>query len=93
MARFHQNQTWKGGDSDRTEPFTLTGQNLIDARTAMIDRYAYLRLVYTCMFQIYNDGGSCFDPLFYHYPEDEQTYDDIESSFMVANSVKVSPIL
>jgi len=31
--------------------------------------------------------------LFYHYPLDELTYTDIESSFMVANSVKVSPIL
>ena len=45
------------------------------------------------MFEVYRKGGTCFDPLFFHYPNDPEVYNDIESSFIVANSLKVSPIL
>lgn len=40
-----------------------------------------------------NDGGTCFDPLFFHYPEDEVTYNNIEHSFIYANTLKVTPVL
>lgn len=37
----------------------------------MYDRYQYLRLMYTCMFEASKFGTTCFDPLFYHFPEDD----------------------
>lgn len=49
--------------------------------------------MYTCLFEVNQRGGSCFDPLFYHYPNDAETYKDYESTFIVANNLKVSPIL
>lgn len=33
------------------------------------------------------------DPLFFHYPTDEQAYVDVEHSFIYANALKVTPIL
>lgn len=59
----------------------------------MFDRYSYVRLMYTCLFEASMWGTTCYDPLFFHYPTDDKLYDDIESTFMVANNIKVSPIL
>ena len=59
----------------------------------MFDRYQYLRHMYTCLYESMMDGGSCFDPLFYHYPEDDNLYKEIESSFLIANALKISPVL
>lgn len=49
--------------------------------------------MYTCLYEAMMDGGSCFDPLFYYYPEDEKLFEEIESSFIVGGALKVSPIL
>lgn len=49
--------------------------------------------MYTCLFEASKGSGSCFDPLFYHYPLDAETYKDYEATFIAANAVKVSPIL
>ena len=38
-------------------------------------------------------GYTCFDPLFYHYPQDDQLHQDIESHFIFVNAMKVTPIL
>ena len=93
LARAHQNLTFNNEDSERSEPFNLEGTFKEDARKSLYDRYAYLRMMYTCLFEVSQNGGSCFDPMFYHFANDEETYKDYESSFMVANAVKVSPIL
>lgn len=49
--------------------------------------------MYTCMYEVSANGGTCFDPLFFHFPQDENTYKDYSSSFIVANAIKVSPVL
>jgi alpha-glucosidase (family GH31 glycosyl hydrolase) len=36
---------------------------------------------------------TCYDPLFFHFPKDENTFTDIEQSILVANVLKVSPIM
>lgn len=59
----------------------------------MFDRYQYLRLLYTCLFEVSNNGGSCFSPLFYYFPNDTNLYEEYESSFIFANTIKVTPIL
>jgi alpha-glucosidase len=63
------------------------------ARESIYDRYQYIRHLYTCLFEVSQWGGTCFDPLFYHYPEDDNTFENVESSFIVASALKVSPIL
>lgn len=49
--------------------------------------------MYTCLFEVNQNGGSCIDPLFYYYPDDDNLYDDTTSSFMVGGAIKVSPVL
>lgn len=82
-----------GNDSDPTEPFNLAEPYKTMAKKAMQDRYSWLRAVYTCLFEVSKNGGTCFDPLFFHFPTDPETYNDIEGSFMVANKLKVTPVL
>jgi alpha-glucosidase (family GH31 glycosyl hydrolase) len=63
------------------------------AKDSLYDRYQYLRHMYTCIYEVHNWGGSCFDPLFYFYPEDDYLFANPEESFMVGGALKVSPIL
>ena len=39
------------------------------------------------------DGGTCFDPLLFHFPEDDVTFNNIEHSFIYANTLKITPVL
>ena len=59
----------------------------------MFDRYQYLRHMYTCLFEVSQWGGSCIDPLFFFYPQDDNLYTNVEKTFMVGGALKVSPIL
>ena len=43
------------------------------------------------MYEASQNGGTCIDPLFYYYPNDENAY--IDNTFMVAGALKVTPIL
>ena len=40
-----------------------------------------------------NNGGTCFDPLFYLFPKDDKLYDEIESTFLFSGALKVTPSL
>lgn len=52
FARIHYNKTYKGEEIDSgTEPYNLEGEWLDIARESMYDRYQYLRLMYTCLFE------------------------------------------
>lgn len=66
-------------------------QNII--RYALFSRLNYQLLLYTCLFETTQTGETCFDPLFFHYPNDNQTLIDVEHSFMFANALKVTPVL
>ena len=63
------------------------------ARNSIYDRYQYLRHMYTCLYETMMSGGTCFDPMFYYYPEDDNLFQNYEASFMVGGALKVSPIL
>lgn len=54
-----------------------------------------MRLLYTCLFAASQDGGTCFDPLFFHYMDDDNLFNvaDTEHSFIFANAIKVTPVL
>jgi alpha-glucosidase (family GH31 glycosyl hydrolase) len=74
FARAHQNLTWFDHPSERSEPYTLAEPYLSMARDSIYDRYSYLRHLYTCLFEVSQWGGSCFDPLFYYFPEDDMAF-------------------
>lgn len=45
------------------------------------------------MYEVNQEGGSCIDPVFYHFADDETVYHNISSTFIFANAIKVSPVL
>jgi alpha-glucosidase (family GH31 glycosyl hydrolase) len=49
--------------------------------------------MYTCLFDSSQGGETCFDPLFFHYPELEDISDSLEHTFIAGNAFKVSPVL
>lgn len=75
------------------EPYLMNGTYLEITKRAMHDRYQILRHLYTCLYEASKNGGTCFDPLFYYFPTDDQVYSDIESTFVVGGALKVTPIL
>jgi alpha-glucosidase (family GH31 glycosyl hydrolase) len=38
-------------------------------------------------------GGAVVRPLFFDYPNDDNTFNNVESTYMLGDSIKVSPIL
>jgi len=44
------------------------------AKAAINDRLQYIRHLYTCLFKTSKEGGTCFDPLLLHYPEDDNVF-------------------
>jgi alpha-glucosidase (family GH31 glycosyl hydrolase) len=69
------------------EPYLTT------ARNALFDRLQYIRHFYTCFYEASIEGGTCFDPLFFSYPNLNQTFENITDTFIVAGTFKVSPVL
>ena len=59
----------------------------------MHDRMQYLRLMYTCMFQTSENGGTCLEPLEFLFEIPTNNYSISTNSFMFAGSIKVSPIM
>ena len=62
----------------------------------MHDRMQYMRLMYTCLFEASEFGGTCIDPLFFHYESDLLSKVDekgTNDTFLFAGAVKVSPIV
>jgi alpha-glucosidase (family GH31 glycosyl hydrolase) len=49
--------------------------------------------MYTCLFESSKSGRTCFDPLLFHFPEDNEVYKNIEHTFLVGDALKVSPVL
>lgn len=56
----------KGGPAN--EPYTLGGTTadptlyVTMATNAIKERFSYMRHMYTCLFKVHNEGGTCFDP-------------------------------
>lgn len=74
-------------------PYQLTGHWFDVAKDSIHDRYQYLRFIYTCLYEASTEGGSCYEPLFYEFGQDPNTYKDVDAEFMVGGAIKVSPIL
>lgn len=87
-------------EAPRTEPFNLKDPNIqAKVKKTMHDRMQYLRLLYTCLFQTSDSGGSCLDPVQFRYVVPDAKWNtpagtrDFTSSYMVAGSLLVSPIM
>lgn len=60
---------------------------------ALDQRMSYLRYIYSQMYKVYRFGGSMVYPMFFDYPNDDSTFQDIENTYMFGDSIKVSPVL
>lgn len=73
----HDKTTGDGHGGPALEPYLLNGtaENPTEytdiAKKAIVERFSYVRHMYTCLFRVNQDGGSCFDPMMYHYPNDD----------------------
>jgi alpha-glucosidase (family GH31 glycosyl hydrolase) len=91
FARNHRDKD-DGRGGFNTEPYALTTQAHKDmAINSIKERYKYIMFMYTCMFTT-KDGNTCFDPMLFHYPDQDDAYKNIERSFMVGDALKVSPV-
>lgn len=67
-----------------------------DVWLTMRDRMQYLRFMYTCLFEASQFGGSCFDPVYFHYPTDQKSREEVHGTndtFIFGGAVKVSPLV
>lgn len=66
-------------------------------KKTMHDRMQYLRLLYTCMFEVSDSGGTCVDPVHFRYGVAADKYKaslpDVTTQFIAAGSLLVSPIM
>lgn len=90
FARQHRDQYIGGAPN---EPWRLSEPYKSWASNALYDRLTYNRMMYTCLFEASISGETCFDPLFFHFPEMMDTDFDMEGNFIAGNAVKVSPVL
>ena len=74
------------------EPWALKDKYQSSARTSLKIRLSLLRYFYTTMFENSKDGGSFWKPLFFLFPQDDKTMDHIDSTFMIGNSLKLTPV-
>jgi alpha-glucosidase (family GH31 glycosyl hydrolase) len=102
FARQHHDTTTDGGRGGMaTEPYNLGGTkaNTTEykdwATYAIKERFSYLTTMYTCHLRVHREGGTCFDPLLMHYPHDDAVFavNQTEHTFLVADAIKVSPVL
>lgn len=93
LARQHRAPGSEGGPAN--EPYTLTAPYDQWAKNALMSRLQYVRHIYTCLFETNQEGGSCVDPLFFHFPDDIRTFDpsQTENSFILGNALKVTPVV
>ena len=47
------------------------------------------------MFEATQTGQTCFDPLMFHFPENDRVYNktEMEKSFIVGDALLVAPVL
>lgn len=60
---------------------------------AISDRLKYSRYIYSQMYSAYRMGGSVVRPLFMDYPNDNNSHYYSDSTYMLGDSIKVSPVL
>ena len=81
------------GDKIGQEPYTWSEATQRSMRHALRWRYALLRYYYTELYKVSAGGGMFWKPLFFEFPSDPKTYDNVEANIMIGSAVKLSPLL
>lgn len=89
MMRNYYNATQNGSELYNMQNFTY---QFMSAQ-AVHQRYQYARYIYSHMYNSFLNGGAVVYPLFFIYPEDANTFIDPEHTYMVGDSLKISPVL
>jgi len=79
-------------DTKRREPWLYSEGEMSLIRTAVRVRYSLLPLWYTLFYEQEMDGTPPMRPLWYEFPEDEDSYNK-EGLHMVGSSLLVAPVL
>ena len=78
---FRFNYTFREGDNTTyTDLITIAIQN----------RYTFIRYFYSCFWDISEFGGTFFKPLFFEFPNDSTSYQDIERNILLGSALKAS---
>lgn len=59
-------------------------------RDAILLKYALIPYFSTEFNILSGHGGSFYNPVFFEFPDDAETYKDISNNFMLGTSLKVS---
>jgi len=62
-------------------------------KASLLERLRNSRQLYTCLFEAQDSGETCFDPVFFHFPTDENAAKHTERSFVFANALMVTPVV
>jgi alpha-glucosidase (family GH31 glycosyl hydrolase) len=60
---------------------------------AMSSRLPYTRYIYSQMFFANYTGGAVTYPLFFDFPTDDETFNNVEKTYMLGDAIKVSPVV
>ena len=93
LATFYPFARQHLSEAGKWEPYNLPSEYQSMAIASIKERYKYLDLMFTCLYSATTEGATCFDPLFFHYPDLDGAFENIESTFIVADTLKVSPVL
>jgi len=89
LARHSQDKS-----GPRTEPFMFkSAAKQTQLKKTMHDRMQYLRLMYTCLFETSDSGGTCIDPIQFRYNVPAANIQASSNNFIFAGSLLVSPIM
>ena len=61
-------------------------------RDAIVMKYKLMRYYYTQMWLASKNGGPVYRPLFFDFPGDTNTYNNVEQGIMIGDSLKLSPV-
>lgn len=79
-------------DNTVTQPF-MYKEILEDVKDAYKLRYKLLPYLYSLMYEAYIYGSPVMRPLFYEFPEDENTYTDNNFTFMFGRNILVANVV
>ena len=89
---FSRNHNSKNNIPQDPFAFGYNSKTLKVSRIVIRYRYSLLRYFYSQMFKIsLGESGSFFKPLFFNFPNDNNTYDNIDSNAMIGDAFYLIP--
>ena len=62
-------------------------------KEASLKRYSLHQYQYLYIHKASTDGSIYFKPMFYNFPDDSSSYEDVENNILLGDSVKVSVVV